>query len=314
MHLERLVLATDFSAAARLALEHAVAIATRFQARLYIFHAIDVRDGDSQGNESLADDFYELAERRAREELEALRARLGPPAIHPGPISIVETVRIGAPSDEIVGFAGEKEADLVVVGTKGRTGLARVLVGSVAESVVRRAPCPVLAVRVPESAAPPVNPPSFARIVCAVDSSDSSRAALRASCDLADRFDAEVVAVTVVDDYLVAQATTLSPLDAVALERRFVEIAHDNLERCVEETVGAKCGKGIRRRVETGRPAESIARAAELEGASLVACGTHGRSGIVRALFGSVAEKIVRLSPCPVLTVREGKPAARLAA
>ena len=314
MHLERLVLATDFSPAARLALEHAVAIATRFQARLYIFHAIDVRDGGSQGNESLADDFYELTERRAREELEGLRARLGPPGVHTGPISIVETVRIGSPSEEIVAFAEEKEADLVVVGTQGRSALARVFVGSVAESVVRRAPCPVLSVRVPDGAAPPAAPPSLSRILCAVDSSASSRAALRASCDLADRFESEVVAVTVVDDYLVSQATTLSPLDAVALDTRFIEIARENLERCIQETVGGRCGRGIRRRVEAGRPAEAIARAAEVEGASLVACGTHGRSGIARALFGSVAEKIVRIAPCPVLTVREGKPAARLAA
>lgn len=310
MHLERIVLATDFSAAARLALEHAVAIATRFQARLYIFHAIDVRDGGSQGNESLADDFYELTERRAREELEGLRARLGPPGVHTGPISIVETVRIGSPSEEIVAFAEEKEADLVVVGTQGRSVLARVFAGSVAESVLRRAPCPVLAVRVPDGAAPPAAPPSLSRILCAVDHSASSRAALRASCDLADRFESEVVAVTVVDDYLVSQG----PIDAVALDTRFIEIARENLERCVQETVGGKCGRGIRRRVEAGRPAESIARVAEVEGASLIACGTHGRSGIARALFGSVAEKIVRIAPCPVLTVREGKPAARLAA
>jgi nucleotide-binding universal stress UspA family protein len=166
----------------------------------------------------------------------------------------------------------------------------------------------VLAVRVAEGdGLTDIRP--FAKILCAVDASASSRAALRAACDLADRFEAEVVALTVVDDYLMSQASTLSQLDAVALETRFVEIARADLERCVSETVG-EAVKGLRRRVEVGRPAESIARVAELEEVSLVACGTHGRSGLARALFGSVAEKCVsRRAPCS-RCARDGQPRA----
>src|SRR5581483_8991195 len=100
----------------------------------------------------------------------------------------------------------------------------------------------------------------------------------------------------------------------VSIEGRFTEIAHANLEQSIERAVGAECGKGIVRRVEVGRPAETITRVAAAESAQLIACGTHGRTGLARALFGSVAEQIVRLAPCPVLTVREGAPAARLAA
>ncbi|HZU99183.1 MAG TPA: universal stress protein, partial [Planctomycetota bacterium] len=151
LELQRMVLATDFSPGARAALEHAIAFAARFGARLYLFHSVEVRekgDPDVPHDPARVDDFYELAERRAREELEALRGRLEAPRA--APVSIVECVRIGVPADEIVAFAEEKGADLIIVGTHGRTGLRRVLVGSVAESVVRRAPCPVLAVRVTE--------------------------------------------------------------------------------------------------------------------------------------------------------------------
>jgi nucleotide-binding universal stress UspA family protein len=230
-------------------------------------------------------------------------------------------VRIGTPADEIVKFADDKKADLLVVGTHGRSGIRRMLVGSVADSVVRRAPCPVLAVRVgaEEEARAATRDPrhdarAISRIVCAVDTTPSSRAALRAACDLAGRFDATVVAVNVIDDYILAQAGMLSQLDAVSIEGRFGEIARANLERCIAETVGDHCGRGIERRVEVGRPSEAIARVATQEGAQLVTCGTHGRTGLARALFGSIAEQIVRAAPCPVLTVREGPPAARAAA
>lgn len=325
MHVERIVLATDFSAAARAALEHAIAIAARFRARLYLFHVVDVRDGEGAhvlGNEECVDEFYELAERRAREELESLRDRVGaPPGALAGAIPIVECVRIGAPSEEVIRFAAEKQADLIVVGTHGRTGIRRVLVGSVAESIVRRAPCPVLAVRVSveEEARAVARDPShesrpIGRIVCALDGSASARAALRASCELAERFGSQVTAVNVIDDHLMAQAGMLSQLDAVSIEGRFSEIARANLERAISETVPGDFGSGIKRRIEVGRPAEAIARAAESEGAQLVACGTHGRTGLARALFGSIAEHIVRLSPCPVLTVREGVAAARAVA
>src|SRR5207248_11355843 len=80
VHVEKIVLATDFSAAARAALEHAIALCARFAARLYLFHVVDVRDSEGVhvlGNEARVDDFYELAERRAREELEQIRDRLG---------------------------------------------------------------------------------------------------------------------------------------------------------------------------------------------------------------------------------------------
>jgi nucleotide-binding universal stress UspA family protein len=328
VRLEKIVLATDFSAAARAALDHAIAIAARFGARLYLIHVVDVRSSEGSqvlGNEAKIDEFYDLAERRAREELAALSATCEPddlPEVPEPSIPIVECVRIGEPSEEILGFATEKEVDLVVVGTHGRTGIRRVLVGSVAESVLRRAPCPVMAIRVSEAEeavarAHPIAPRRgasyLARILAAVDSSESSRAALRASAVLAARFGSSLGVLNVVDDYMLAQAT-MAPLDAVAIEGRIVDLARATLDDFVQETLGSEALSWVSRRVEVGRPAETVARVAAAENASLVACGTHGRSGLRRALFGSVAERIVRVAPCPVLTVREGKPASRLAA
>ena len=102
MKLERIVVATDFSEPARAALEHAVAIAARYQARLYLFHAIDPRATEDLAGyrEGKLEDLYELAERRAREELVAHCAPLG------ATVPIVECIRIGAPADEVPALKG----------------------------------------------------------------------------------------------------------------------------------------------------------------------------------------------------------------
>jgi nucleotide-binding universal stress UspA family protein len=310
---ERIVLATDFSRSARAALEHAIPIAARFGARLYLFHVVDARGTEAlgaSGTEIQIDEFYEFAEERARAEVASLG---GASEMRPGDLSIVECVRIGRPNEDIAQFASEKEADLIVVGTAGRKGLRRVIAGSVAESVVRRAPCPVLAVRLDRADAAAEQRAPVRKILVAVDSSPASRAALRAAHELARRFDAALVALNVLDDYVLAQASTLSQLDAVQIEASFAQLARAELDRIVLDATGGRA-EHVERRLDVGTPAEAIARVAREVGADLVACGTHGRSGLRRALFGSVAEHVVRIAPCPVLVVREGKAASRLAA
>jgi nucleotide-binding universal stress UspA family protein len=316
--IERIVVATDFSAPARAALEQAVAIAVRFRARLYLFHAVDARaldDGEAYERGTPLDGLYQLAERRARDELRKLRAPLD------ATIPIVESIRLGAAADEVVAFANEKEADLVVVGTHGRTGIRRLLVGSVAESVLRQAECPVLAVRATESTetvdlSPETRepPPLFARVLVAIDHSESSRAALRAASALARSCGGAISVIHVLDDHILAQAASLAPLDAAALEGSFAQIARSDLDRFLRETLPEEEVAAITRSIELGGAAEVITRFAQEGRFDLIACGTHGRTGIRRALFGSTAERIVRLAPCPVFVVREGRAALRLAA
>lgn len=319
MKLERIVVATDFSEPARAALERSVAIAARFGARLYLFHAAFARgavDVEAYRDGTL-DDLYELAEQRAREELAALCAPLG------ASIPIVESIRVGSPADEILEFAAEKRADLIALGTHGRTGLRRLLLGSVAESVLRRAACPVLAVRVVDGSeavarhADPVAalaPSGFGRVLVAVDHSESARAALRGGVELARRFDGSVLAVHVLDDRVLAQAATLSPIDAAALEGSFAQIARAELDRFVVDSLSEDQLPFVSGTIELGATAEAILRLASEGRFDLIACGTHGRTGIRRALFGSTAERIVRTATCPVFVVREGMAASRLVA
>jgi nucleotide-binding universal stress UspA family protein len=141
--LKKVLVPVDFSPCSRKALRYALAFARQFQARLTLLHVLPA-------NYFIGSEFgpidFPLPETELRQgaerELAAVAAR------EVGAATPVETVvRQGQPVQEIVRFAGEAEIDLVILSTHGRTGLKHVLMGSVAENVVRYAPCPVLVVR-----------------------------------------------------------------------------------------------------------------------------------------------------------------------
>jgi nucleotide-binding universal stress UspA family protein len=138
----------DFSDASRAALETAADLARRFGATLTLFHAYPVPgytfpDGSFVASSKMLDELAEQA-RRHLEEWRGVAASLGQPGAE-------AVTAVGEPAHEIVTWAKEHAADLVVLGTHGRTGLTHALMGSVAERVVRRAPCPVLTVRPPKA-------------------------------------------------------------------------------------------------------------------------------------------------------------------
>lgn len=145
---KRICCCVDFSDASRAALETAADLARRFGATLTLFHAYPVPgytfpDGSFVASSKMLDELAEQA-RRHLDEWRAMAVSLGMPGVE-------AVTAVGEPAHEIVTWATEKGVDLVVVGTHGRTGLTHALMGSVAERVVRRAPCPVLTVRPPKA-------------------------------------------------------------------------------------------------------------------------------------------------------------------
>jgi nucleotide-binding universal stress UspA family protein len=143
----RILVPTDFSSTAAQAIEVAIAFAQRFGAELELFHAQSMPtyvfpDAVMPVGPELMRDL----DRAVASELERNAERVRAAGV------VVSTASaVGAPDLEICRRAGEWNADLIIIGTHGRTGLPHVLLGSVAEKVVRRAPCPVLTVR-PEAA------------------------------------------------------------------------------------------------------------------------------------------------------------------
>lgn len=195
----------------------------------------------------------------------------------------------------IVDYAEAVGADLIVMGTHGRSGLSRLALGSTAEGVLRRATCPVLTVG-PDAAT------TTGPVLAPVAFEASSDAALAAAGAFAEALGTHVVALHVVEPiaFPVPYAMTWEPFDHATL----VGPAQETLGRWTEPL--AERGVIVEPVVRQGHAASEIVELARERGASLLVQATHGRRGPSRWLLGSVAEDVVRRAPCPVLTLRPG--------
>lgn len=144
IQLKRILVPVDFSPCSEKALRYAVALAGPFDADLDLLHVVE---GPVVYGPSFVppEDWLVQSRVAAREELEKL-----PGDAANKDMTVHRTVRTGTPFLEIIYHAKENSVDLIIMGTHGRSGLAHLLMGSVAERVVRKAPCPVLTVRDPE--------------------------------------------------------------------------------------------------------------------------------------------------------------------
>ncbi len=141
--LKRILVPTDFGTTSEAALRYGVALARTFKAQLYLLH-VPVHPGEAVETE-FPIGLFETMQNAARDQLGHLLTEAEARELRPEC-----AMRLGKPADEIIRYATEHEVDLIVMGTHGREGMARVFVGSVAEKVVRRAACPVLTLHHPE--------------------------------------------------------------------------------------------------------------------------------------------------------------------
>lgn len=287
----------DFSPFSRRAMERAVVLARACKAditALFVFPLDPLpREGRAYLPPAVAPDDGARA---------AVAADLEPylrPARQAG-IPVRTVTRAGDPAKEILEQARDipVPADLIVMGSHGRSGFERWVLGSVADEVVRTAPCPVLTVSLqndaPGAATDPVD-----RILCAVDLSVASDATLEYAFALAQATGAELTLVHVIEGMTDESARAAN------------SFAHDRLYQAAQR---ASMPRGVRHKVVAGKPYREILRLAEEQSAHLIVIGTHGANPVDRMFFGSTADHVVRAAACPVLTVRgvrADEPAAR---
>lgn len=295
----RILVPTDFSAASDAALTYAKRLAEQFGASLHLVHAFE----DPFTATAFAAEMYSplplsMRDAMLRDAEQRLADRLPPE--QEARVEGTTTIRTGQPAKAILEHATATGADLIVMGTHGRGGMAHLLLGSVAERIVRVAPCPVLTIR----EAPPR---PTRRILVPTDFSETSDAALDYALPLAERLGASLQLLHVLDDPFVTEGlsseayiTEAPPLRTAMLQDAQERLAH----RAIPATPGTV-------RVETevlfGHGAKTIAEYAANLDMDLIVMGTHGRTGVAHFLLGSVAERLVRTAPCPVLTVRHPK-------
>lgn len=199
-------------------------------------------------------------------------------------------VDLGTPYARIVAQAEDANADLIVVGERGATGLTRTLIGNVAEQVVRHAHADVLVVR---------PGPRTGRVVAASDLSAPSFPAL-AAAERERRFrDARVTAVHAIEvvgpDRALSDGGSLKKRPGNRLRARAVKLLGE-----AADAVGLDCA----RHVLEGPPAPSIVKAAEDLEADLIIVASRGRTGLRRILLGNTAEAVVRHAHCSVMVIK----------
>lgn len=286
----------DFSEFSRHALAHAVALARRYEGRVTVLNVLP---------ELPSVLFFPLSGSRPsldaadREGLgEELRAFVGP-AGEQAPVDAV--VAEGDPARQIVQRARETRADLVVMGTHGRSGFERWTLGSVTEKVLRKAPCAVLTV--PRSSGGTDGEKAcFRRILCPVDFSRPSLQAVGEAVSLGEEAKARLTLLHVVDWLPRRETRGGRRLDEY---RAYVE--RDGLRRLralVPPAARDWCEP--REAVVFGKAWREVLRRAAEEEADLIVMGVHGRGALDLMLFGSTTHHVVREATCPVLTIRAG--------
>lgn len=203
-----------------------------------------------------------------------------------------------APS-KICALARKLKADLIVSSTHGHTGWKHVVLGSVAERLVRHAPCPVLIARRDETTR--AERTGVNHLVVPMDFSAAAREGLRYAIQFARRFDSSIVLLHVVtpEHFVVPQGALVYATPE--LKQRAIDQARAQLKRlAAQEDFGGVAWKEV---IRAGVPHREICRFAEKRATDLVIASTHGRTGLGLALLGSVAEHVVRYSHGPVLVV-----------
>ena len=299
IEIRRILCPTDLSEIAPRAFDHAMALARFHQAEVELAYVSEpLLPGPVAPASYPPWAVLDPAVRgRLRSALEALAAPASALGI-PVRIEVYE----GRVVVEILERARSWPADVVVMGTHGRGGFERWVLGSVTEKLLRKAPCPVLTVPPPAEGLHPSGAVLFRRIVCPVDFSGASLAALARALKLAEESCAEITVVHVLE-FLVEDepGTRIAGFDVPEFRRYLEKDARERLHALVPEDARDWCRP--REEVVGGRPGREILRLAEERQADLVVMGVRGRNPVDLVLFGSTTHHVVRGARCPVLVV-----------
>lgn len=291
MSFKKILCPIDFSPASQHAMRVAVRLAAASDAELVLTHVWYLPPLAYGGEYPIAPGAVQILvedNERGLTEAAAEAAQLGARRV-------TTKLLTGVPWDQIVdALRGDAAIDLVVMGTQGRTGLERILLGSVAENVVRHAPCPVLVTRAQGAEQP------FGHILCPVDFSDSSRHAVELAAKLAAPGGAGITLLHVLELPVSYSGEPRAP--------GFVEDLDKHSARLLEQwatELKTKVSVPVTARTRIGSPGGQILAAQDGDPTfDLVVMGSHGRTGLRRVLLGSVAEKVIRHAGCPVLVAR----------
>lgn len=291
LSIDRILWPTDLSTGAGRAFPHAAALAEWHDAAL---HVLNVREGEQEVRDEMSEQFP-LSDGALANLLGAADTPSRPVDLD-GLTLVQDQVDGNAPPDAIVSYVEDHDVDLVVMGTHGRRGLQRMLIGSVAEEVLRTAPCPVLTVRAGEEVAPAWN---VRNILAPVDFSEASTGAVQHAKELALTYGAQITLLHAVEEVMYPSAYGMEMADVPGPE--VIDRVEKSLAEMAKEEIGYE--HVVVDSVIGYAPSTILDYTAEND-VDLIVISTHGRSGIERLLLGSVTERIIRRASVPVFVVK----------
>ena len=290
---------TDFSPSSAPAFRYAVEWAKVFDAQLTLLHVHSLPPG-LDIDVGIAQRYLDEQRKVAREEMETLLAE----ARQQVPGASMELLP-GLPSECICQVAREKKCDLIIMGTHGWTGVNRVLFGSVAERVIQKSPCPVLAIPHRESEKISAMHPLQVlprQVVLPMEFSDCSMEAYEYAAQIAKWFDAPLTLVHAIEPLSYSLDFTLThPLQEKTNRDKVVKRLTDLAAVLSEQGLSAEYELVDKATVE------GILETSAVRQADLIVMGSHGRKGLSRMILGSTACEVLEQSPYPVLTVKSPK-------
>ena len=294
-----ILLPTDFSPCADAALHQAVTIAERSQGTVTMLHVVTVHEGDPAKINSLfakSSLTYDTVMTSAEEMLNTKEGMIETPVL-------IEKILLRgiSPTSEIIRYAAENNSDLIVMGTHGRTGIRRLVMGSVAEKIIRLSNCPVMTVRCGPDGKPQ-GYPNYRSILLPVDFSDASTTALWTTSELAKSYGAKLTILHVTEPVELPGYVNQESIDEDYITNSQVEAA----ETALSEFLSKAPLEGIEvyTRVVHGRPGQKIVDFAHEEEIDLIVIPSQGKSGFERLLMGSNVNKVVHRANCPVLVLK----------
>jgi nucleotide-binding universal stress UspA family protein len=292
MQIKKILVPTDFSEHADHALASAVKLARPVGASIHLIHVVQLPVlAVNPEAPMLPVTFWQELREHARKRLAPVQKKIEADGVH-CEIEVIEDV----PGFAIPAAAQRVHADLIVMGSRGLTGVKHVLLGSVAERTVRGAACPVLTVKTASGEL------SLRTIVVPMDFSPASQRALELAKSLAK---------SAGPSHLILVHAYYVPVELEQYLTTHGDPFFDRLSKGVTKDLEAiltslqNAGISSEYVARAGTPETVILDVAREKKAGLIAMGTHGRRGITHLLLGSTAEKIVRTAEVPVLTVRE---------
>ena len=292
LEVKRILCPLDFSEFSVRAYRHALSLAEHYRAKLVAQHTVEVWRNPSASFAATAllyDEYCQTLRGNGSEQLKEFVKNYTLNEVQPELI-----VDEGIAADSILSCAQEQKSDLIVMGTHGLRGFDRLMLGSVTDRVMRRATCPVLAVREPprDSVAadqPRHSPHRLDRILACIDFSEDSEQALNYAFSAATEYDAEL--------------TLLHVLERVPSAAKMDETIAENTAQ-LDKLIPPERRKAlkIKTAVCTGKPYQQIIQFAQEAQIDLVTMGVRGRGALDIAVFGSTTYRVMQLGPCPVLT------------